>query len=184
MEKVGQEPKEEVDIPQEERPPSQLGLGPGGQGVDNPLGAMLTHSSWLRPPVLGSSCCPCPSPPQALSIKMSHVLKVAPKSWQDHSSDFTVSLGPLPSLPYPAARPLRKPQLSHYGDPSAAWRQDGPFCQLTGAGTSQKQQCRPFPQGLIHAHKDPPRDLPSSARQSHYRAPRGAQEQAPMPSLP
>lgn len=105
---------------------------------------------------------------------MRHVLKVAPKSWQDHSSDFTVSLGPLPSLPYPAARPLRKPQLSHYGDPSAAWRQDGPFCQLTGAGTSQKQQCRPFPQGLIHAHKDPPRDLPSSARQSHYSSARGS----------
>ena len=30
--------------------------------------------------------------------KMNHILKVALKSWQDHSSDLTVSLGPLPRL--------------------------------------------------------------------------------------
>lgn len=115
---------------------------------------------------------------------MNHILKVAPKSWQNHSSDITVSLGPLPSLPYPAARCLRKPQFSHYGYPSVAWRQDGHFCQLTGTGTSQQQQCRPCPPGLNHAHKDPPPAALPRPRQSHCRALRGAWERAPGPSLP
>ena len=67
--------------------------------ADQPV-LMLSRHYQLRPCVLSTG--PRPRPPplplSSKSIKMNHILKVALKSWQDHSSDLTVSLGPLPRL--------------------------------------------------------------------------------------
>lgn len=94
---LGQELKEDKDVISGRDP--ELSFGSGSREADRALRAQANL--------------PGLPPSQPLSMKMNHILMAAPTRWQDGSRDFTESSGPLRSLLRPAARRLRKPQLSH-----------------------------------------------------------------------
>lgn len=127
LEEWGQERKEHMDIISGRD--SELSFGSGSGEADRALPAQANSPSHL--------------PSQCLNMRTNHSFMAAPKSWQDGSHGLPVSSGPLCGLRRRAARCLRKPQQSHYEDPSAAWRWWGShFWQLTDVGPSQKQQGR------------------------------------------
>lgn len=150
LEEWGQERKEDMDDISGRDP--ELSFGSGSGEADRALPAQANRPSHL--------------PSQCLNMRTNHSLMVAPKSWQDGSHDLQVPSGPPCGLRLPAARRLRKPQQSHYEDPSAAWRWWGShFWQLTDVGPSQKQQGRGLAHkaSFIHTKTHPPTGHRSSA---------------------
>lgn len=118
--------------------------------------------------ILATHPAPARPPSEALSIKMSHILKAAPESCQDHSGDFT-AIRPPPQPAVPCSQTSSETTAKPLQEPLSGGVQ-------AGRPLLPDDRSSELPRSSFE-HTDPPFSLPSPALQPQHA------NESPSPSV-